>query len=208
MQQSSSLPALNSNQSSIIVEDNVPGFVQSLIRDFLRNRGFEGTLRAFDYELKNPGLTADKEKLTKPQPVIPIVPSVRAWYEMSEQLDLTRLMERNRKSISAYPTLLEVMTREMVDTNLGKKGMRHLQLRRRRSTMNGGSSYVSPAGSPRSSSMSGSTKGSNTHKNNGNNPNLSLAEMSNDDLQRERNHNKKQSGKYIKSERCSAKCSL
>ena len=36
------------------VEDNVPGFVQSMVRDFLRQRGFEGTLRAFDFELKNP----------------------------------------------------------------------------------------------------------------------------------------------------------
>ena len=32
----------------------MPGFVQSMVRDFLRQRGFEGTLRAFDFELKNP----------------------------------------------------------------------------------------------------------------------------------------------------------
>ena len=144
-----SLPSLPQN-SAILVEDNVPGFVQSLIRDFLRNRGFEGTLRAFDYELKNPGTTADNKPLSKAQPSIPITPSIRAWYEMSEQLGLTNLMERNRKSSLAYPTLLEVMTREMVDTNLGKKGMSHLKLRRRTRAQSETSPQASGRRSPRS----------------------------------------------------------
>ena len=130
------------------VEDNVPGFAQSMVRDFLRQRGFEGTLRAFDYELKNPPdaqIKMRKQAEVDAQPgadgrpikIVPQppagAPSVRAWYEMSEQLGLQALMERNRKSVVSYPTLLEVLTREMVDTNLGKKGMGHLKLRRRRS---------------------------------------------------------------------------
>mgnify|MGYP000866725233 FL=1 len=173
-----SLPSLPQN-SAILVEDNVPGFVQSLIRDFLRNRGFEGTLRAFDYELKNPGTTADDKPLSKAQPSIPITPSIRAWYEMSEQLGLTNLMERNRKSSLSYPTLLEVMTREMVDTNLGKKGMSHLKLRRRTRAQSETSPQASSRRSPRTSPRS--------H----NNSIVSLAEMSNDDLQRDRAYNKK-----------------
>ena len=192
MQSSESLPALTSQQqSSILVEDNVPGFVQSLIRDFLRNRGFEGTLRAFDYELKNPGQTADGTVLSKPQPEIPIVPSVRAWYEMSEQLDLTNLMERNRKARSSYPTLLEVMTREMVDTNLGKKGMSHLRLGRRRRTSMSSSSELSPPGSRgRSPRNASSTRKSKMkifgEQQSTSGSTMSLSEMGEEDLKRER----------------------
>lgn len=176
-----------------MVEDSVPGFVQSLIRDFLRNRGFEGTLRAFDYELKNPGQTADGEKLSQVQPTIPVTPSIRAWYEMSEQLELSQLMERNRKSKFAYPTLLEVMTREMVDTNLGKKGLSYLKLRRRRGSSMAQHSEGSPPGahgrSPRQSGRSSSLGG----RGGGLNSSLSLSQMDDEDLQRERKHNSKQS---------------
>lgn len=178
MNSSQSLPSISDNQS-IQVEDCVPGFVQSLIRDFLRNRGFEGTLRAFDYELKNPGTAADNKPFKKPQPAIPVAPSIKAWYEMSEQLGLTNLMERNRKSPQAYPTILEVMTREMVDTNLGKKNMGHLKLRRRR-----GSSEASPQTSSRS--RRSPRNGLSPHNRRNGSSVLSLSEMNNDDLQRER----------------------
>ena len=141
------------------VEDNVPGFVQSMVRDFLRQRGFEGTLRAFDFELKNPpeaqiklrrqqeiDAAAGSGKDGRPRRVVPQAPagapSVRAWYEMSEQLGLQALMERNRKSVVSYPSLLEVLAREMVDTNLGKKGMGHLKVRSRRRSMSNSESSL------------------------------------------------------------------
>jgi hypothetical protein len=125
-----------------------------MVRDFLRQRGFEGTLRAFDFELKNP--PEAQVKLRRQQEidaagkggrqVVPQAPagapSVRAWYEMSEQLGLQALMERNRKSVVTYPSLLEVLAREMVDTNLGKKGMGHLKIRSRRRSMSNSESSL------------------------------------------------------------------
>ena len=194
-----------SPRASYHVEDNVPGFVQSMVRDFLRHRGFEGTLRAFDFELKNPPeaqlkmrrqqeIDATPGKDGRPKKVVPQAatgkPSVRAWYEMSEQLGIQALMERNRKSVVSYPTLLEVLTREMVDTNLGKKGMGHLKMRRRRSMS---SSEPSLPGVSGVASMSGSydgrrKSGSIARPMGGRSSirNTMLSQMTEEDLERER----------------------
>ena len=64
-------------------QDVILGFAQTLLRNFLQERGFERTLSVFDTELKKMNYAA---------------PSIKAWYDMSSYLDLASLSEQNKRS--------------------------------------------------------------------------------------------------------------
>ena len=87
--------------SSMETKDNdvVLGFAQTMLRNFLQERGFERTLSVFDTELKKLEYDA---------------PSVKAWYDMSTYLDLATLCEQNKRRTPSYPSLLEILIQEMV----------------------------------------------------------------------------------------------
>ena len=85
-------------------QDVILGFAQTLLRNFLKERGFERTLSVFDTELKKLNYAA---------------PSIKAWYDMSSYLDLASLSEQNKRRHHVCPSLIEMLVREMVESKLG-----------------------------------------------------------------------------------------
>ena len=123
----------NGSSSMVTKEsDVVLGFAQTMLRNFLQERGFERTLSVFDTELKKLEYDA---------------PSVKAWYDMSTYLDLATLCEQNKRRTPSYPSLLEILIQEMVETKLGSFGPKR---GKRRSSSIGSSSMSNLKGSTKS----------------------------------------------------------
>ena len=85
-------------------QDVIVGFAQAMLRNFLQERGFDRTLSVFDTELKKLNYEA---------------PSVKAWYDMSTYLDIPGLCQQNKRRTPSYPSLLEILIKEMVESKLG-----------------------------------------------------------------------------------------
>ena len=110
-------------------QDVILGYAQTLLRNFLQERGFERTLSVFDTELKKMNYAA---------------PSIKAWYDMSSYLDLASLSEQNKRRDHVCPSLIEMLVREMVESKLGT--IKNSPIRRRRGSSIGNLSQSSLSG--------------------------------------------------------------
>ena len=83
-------------------EDPIEGFALSVVKDYLRRKGHEGSLSLFEDELIDMQTPA---------------PSVRCWYDMAAATRLNAAIGRNHaEDRKEYLTMLEILVRELVET--------------------------------------------------------------------------------------------
>jgi len=81
--------------------DTFPSFAQSVVRDYLREKGYTDTLECLTNEMQEKGAAA---------------PSVESWYEVSRALGLPDLIrENNSPGGSKYLTIVEVLLKKLSD---------------------------------------------------------------------------------------------
>lgn len=81
--------------------DTYPSFAQSVVRDYLREKGYTETLECLTNEMQSKGAEA---------------PSVESWYEVSRDLDLPKLIRKNNSpGGSKYLTIIEVLLEKLAE---------------------------------------------------------------------------------------------
>ena len=79
----------------------VSSFAQSIVRDYLREKGYTDTLECLTNEMQAKGASA---------------PSVESWYEVSRSLGLPELIRKNNSpGGSKYVTIVEVLLEKLTD---------------------------------------------------------------------------------------------
>ena len=96
-------------------------FGELLVRDYLRSKGLEKTMAAYDEEVS----------AARGAPAVPNA-SVDAWYSISRALDLPDLLHANSLAAERrYETILEVLLHELLqETNLKMRRPASLAIQR------------------------------------------------------------------------------
>lgn len=87
------------------LRDELSQFAELVVRDYLKARELEKTLHVFDEECAHKNMER---------------PSVESWYNLSQSLNLPGLLNDNANQEKTYPTILEVLLRQLLASEAPK----------------------------------------------------------------------------------------